>query len=130
MDDFKEKKIQSGFPTLSCFTRSGVRTICDLVEASVVSNIEPLDVRSFPLGKVCVRARSILRNVIFLILVLDRYSNSMLECVRRAFSNLHFHGFWSFLGPKWGKISQSYFFPIFEESVKRPVSNLTHCNFA
>ena len=30
MGDFKEKKIQSGFPTLSCFTRSGVRTICDL----------------------------------------------------------------------------------------------------
>ena len=30
MGDFKEKKIHSGFPTLSCFTRSGVRTICDL----------------------------------------------------------------------------------------------------
>ena len=32
MGDFKEKKIQAGFPTLWCFTRSGVRTICDLVE--------------------------------------------------------------------------------------------------
>ena len=32
---------------------------------SVVSNIELLDVCSFPLGKVCVRARSKFENVIF-----------------------------------------------------------------
>ena len=44
------------------------RNICSnifLVEASFVSNFEPLDVRSFPLGKVCVRARSKFENVIF-----------------------------------------------------------------
>ena len=33
MIDFWEKTIQSGFPAQSCFTRSGVRTICDLEEA-------------------------------------------------------------------------------------------------
>ena len=33
MGDFWEKTIQSGFPAQSCFTRSGVRTICDLEEA-------------------------------------------------------------------------------------------------
>ena len=33
MGDFREKKIPSGFPTLSQITRSGVPTICDLVEA-------------------------------------------------------------------------------------------------
>ena len=33
MGDFREKKIPSGFPTLSQITLSGVRTICDLVEA-------------------------------------------------------------------------------------------------
>ena len=29
----RAKKIQSGFPALTCFTRSGVRTICDLPPA-------------------------------------------------------------------------------------------------
>ena len=33
MGDFKEKKNPIWFSTLSCFTRSGVRTICELVEA-------------------------------------------------------------------------------------------------
>ena len=33
MGDFWEKTIQSGFPAQLCFTRSGVRTICDLEEA-------------------------------------------------------------------------------------------------
>ena len=45
------------------------------VHASVVSNIEPLDVRSFPLGKVCVRARSKFEIVIFCALGLARGSN-------------------------------------------------------
>ena len=35
------------------------------LQFSVVSNFEPLDARSFPLGKVCVRARSKFENVIF-----------------------------------------------------------------
>ena len=37
---------------------------------SVVSNFEPLDARSFPLGKVCVRAPSKFEIVIFCALVL------------------------------------------------------------
>ena len=44
---------------------------------SVVSNIEPFDTRSFPLGKMCVRARSKFENVIFCVLVLARCSNQM-----------------------------------------------------
>ena len=42
---------------------------------SVVSNIELLDVCSFPLGKVCVRARSKFEIVIFCALGLARGSN-------------------------------------------------------
>ena len=34
MGVIREKKIQLGFPPLSCFPRSGARTICDLEEAS------------------------------------------------------------------------------------------------
>ena len=36
-----------------------------VISVSVVSNFEPLDVRSFLLGKVCVHARSKFENVIF-----------------------------------------------------------------
>ena len=45
------------------------------LNSSVVSNFEPLDARSFPLGKVCVRAHSKFEIVICCPLVLARSSN-------------------------------------------------------
>ena len=55
---------------------------------SVVLNFEPLDARSFPLGKVCVRARSKFKIVIFCALVLARSSNQsqILGNTRRTFN--------------------------------------------
>ena len=46
-----------------------------LISYSVVSNFEPLDGRSFPLGKVCIRARLKFEIVIFCVLVLAQSSN-------------------------------------------------------
>ena len=45
--DFWEKTIQSGFPAQSCFTWSGVQTICDLEEAvpSLIMMVEYIDVK-------------------------------------------------------------------------------------
>ena len=45
---------------------------CLGLEISVVSNFEPIDARSFPLGKVCVHARSKFEIVIFCALMLAR----------------------------------------------------------
>ena len=44
--------------------------------SSVVSNIEPLDTRSFLLGKLCVCARSRFEKVNFCVLILARNSNA------------------------------------------------------
>ena len=44
--------------------------------ASVVSNIEPLDTRSFSLVKLCVRARLRFEKVIFCVLILARNLNA------------------------------------------------------
>ena len=48
---------------------------------SVVSNIEPLDTRSFSLGKLCVHARSRFEKVIFCVLILARNSNACLTFI-------------------------------------------------
>ena len=42
MGDFWEKKIQLGFPAQTCFTQSGVQTICDLEEAVPSKLIYPI----------------------------------------------------------------------------------------
>ena len=52
------------------------RCVWILKNSSVVSNIEPLDTRSFSLGKLCVRARSRFEKVIFCVLILARNSNA------------------------------------------------------